>query len=95
MTPRQLKAAAAREPVQVRVVSDGCRDYVVEALSPTGAGLLRDRSGRALRFRNLGQVHRVLKRCGVRHTVLRQRVADDEACAGEAAFHDLPLALPH
>lgn len=97
MTPRQLKQKAAREPVRARIVSDGCRDYVVEVVSQGGAGLLRRRRGAALKFRSLGEIHQVLRRCGVQETVLRQRVADDETgFAGRAIeFHDLPIALSH
>ena len=95
MTPRELKAYAAREPVSVRVVSDGCRDYVLEVVSQHGAGLLRHRSGKTCRFRNLGEVRDVLGRCGVEHAVICQRVADDEVCtAGNApSFHELPLVM--
>ena len=97
MTPRQLKHAASRQPVRARIVSDGCRDYVVEVVSEQGAGLLRDWRGRTLRFRNLGEIHQALNRCGVRDTVLRQRVADDEVGSAEFGprFHDLPISAPH
>ena len=91
MTPRQLKQAAADKPIQARIVSDGCRDYIVEVVSRNGAGLLRHWRGRPLRFRSLGEIHQLLHRCGVRDAVLRQRVADDEAAAGAAVFHDQPL----
>lgn len=95
MTPRQLKHVAAQQAVQANIVSDGCRDYVIEVLSQTGAGLLRHRRGMPLKFRNLGEAHRVLKRCGVQKTVLKQRIADDEACfAGmPPRFHELTVAL--
>ena len=93
MTPRQLKRRAGREPVQARVVSDGCRDYVIEVVSQHGAGLLRRRGGRPMRFRNLAEVHQLLGRCGVSDAVLRQRVAHDEACLadGESCFSELTL----
>lgn len=95
MTPRQLKQEAARRSVKARVVSDGCRDYVVEVVLDSGAGILRHRRGRPLTFRSLGEVHRLLNRCGVQETVLRQRLADDEACPGQAHIHDQPLAVRH
>ena len=95
MTPRQLKQAATAQPMQARIVSDGCRDYVVEVVSGTGAGLLRHWRGRTLRFRSLGEVHQLLHRCGVRDAVLRQRVADDEVAVGSPIFHDQPLSVRH
>ena len=93
MTPRELKAYAARRPVKARVVSDGCRDYVLEVVSDRVAGLLRHRSGRTLRFRSLGEIRDVLGRCGVDEAVICQRVADDEVChpGVSPAFHELPL----
>ena len=95
MTPRQLKRRAGREPVQARVLSDGCRDYVVEVCSEHGAGLLRRRGGRPMRFRNLSEVQQLLNRCGVCDAVLCQRVAHDEACsAGRGSFFsELPLSV--
>ena len=95
MTPRQLKLAAAEQPIHARIVSDGCRDYVVEVVSRSGAGLLRHWRGQTLRFRSLGEIHQLLHRCGVRDAVLRHRVADDEAAAGHATFHDQPLTIRH
>lgn len=97
MTPRELKRYAARSAVTASVVSDGSRDYVLEVVSDSGAGLLRNRAGRTLRFRSLAEIRDVLGRCGVEHAVIRQRVADDEVCyAGSAqAFHELPLRVSH
>ncbi len=95
MTPRQLKQAAAEQPIRARIVSDGCRDYVVEVISRSGAGLLRHWRGETLKFANLGEIHQLLHRCGVRDAVLRQRVADDETAAGGAGFHDQPLTIRH
>lgn len=97
MTPRELKGYAAREAVTARVVSDGSRDYVLEVVSENGVGLLRNRSGRTLRFRSLGEIRDVLGRCGVEHAVIRQRVADDEVCFSGSApsFHELPLRVSH
>ena len=95
MTPSALKRRAGREPVQARVVSDGCRDYVIEVVSEHGAGLLKRRGGRPMRFRTLAEVHELLGRCGVSHAVLRQRVAHDEACLadGGSPFSELPLKI--
>lgn len=82
-----------------RIVSDGCRDYLVEVVSNSGAGLLRHWRGGVLKFRSLAEAHRVLSRCGVTETVMRQRVTDDETCvrsgavAGGTRFHDFPLTM--
>jgi hypothetical protein len=95
MKPRQLKLAAADQPIRAHIVSDGCRDYVVEVVSRSGAGLLRHWRGRTLKFRSLGEIHQLLHRCGVRDAVLRQRVADDEAASGQPMFHDQPLTVRH
>jgi hypothetical protein len=67
----------------------------VEIVSRSGAGLLRHWRGKALRFKNLGEVHQLLHRCGVRDAVLRQRVADDEVAVGGPVFHDQPLSVRH
>jgi len=98
VTPRQLRRVAARTPVRAHIVSDGCRDYVVEVVSSSGAGLLRHRRGNSLTFRSLADACRLLSRCGVDDAVLRHRVAHDEACALKdpafgTGFHDLPLAM--
>ena len=99
MTPRQLRRAAAKTPMRARIVSDGCRDYLVEVVSNSGAGLLRHRRGSVLKFRSLAEAHQVLSRCGIDAAVMRQRVADDETCsticaaAGGSRFHDLPIAI--
>jgi hypothetical protein len=95
MTPRELKQAASVHPIRARIVSDGCRDYLVEVVSPSGAGLLKHRRGKTLRFRSLGEVHLLLNRCGVQEAVLRQRVADDEAASGGHRFHDQPISAGH
>ncbi len=95
MTPRQLKRIAGQRPVTARIVSDGCRDYVVEVVSDSGAGLLR-RGRKPLRFRSLAEVHRLLNRCHVDQAVLRQRVAHEELCglASDGAwFHDQPVKV--
>ena len=96
MTPRQLKQLASRVAVRACIVSDGCRDYVVELDCQNGAGLLRHRRGKTLRFRSISEAHQLLARCGVHHTVLRQRVADEEVGMPYAGyrFHDLPISRP-
>ena len=67
------------------IISDGCRDYVVEVTHPQGKDVLADRQGRPLRFASLGQARRNV---GCAHEVrLAVRIAADEACAdmGEGA----------
>lgn len=96
MTPWQLRRLAASAPVTASIISDGCRDYVVEIQRPNGAGLLRTQwSGRRpYRFRSLAEARNLLHRCRVNDVRLRCRVAADEATAGgsgQAAFSELKL----
>jgi hypothetical protein len=81
----------------VRVLSDGCRDYVVEVLDGAEPRLLRTRRGAIERLRSLGEACSVLRGCRVRRAVLRQRCAHDEATAGVssggAPFSEMPLTL--
>jgi hypothetical protein len=94
MQPRDLKRLASQRDVQARIVSDGCRDYLVEVVTGTGAGMLRERTGRLARFRSLGETHQLLRRCGVEDAVLRHRIAQDEASGdGAAPFHDQPIRI--
>ena len=84
MTPREIRRRTRTETLRACVVADGCRDYAVEVITPTGAGLLRDWRGRIRYFKNLGDAHRLLLQCNIDDVVLRQRVAHDEACHGAA-----------
>ena len=84
MTPRTIRKRIRHESMRAYVVADGCRDYVVEIVTSSGAGLLRDWRGRIRYFKNLGEAHRTLAACNVKDIVLRQRVAHDEACHGAA-----------
>ncbi len=100
MTRRELKRRATRGAAaapSVRVVSDGCRDYVIEIVDGTSAQLLRKRNGAIERIRNLGEACAVLRDCRVPRAVLRHRCAHDEAMAGVASggapFSELPLTL--
>jgi len=95
MTPRQLKSTARKRAVTARVISDGCRDYLIEIITDSGAGLLRRWDNSVVKLRNLGDVHQLLERCGVDRVVLRQRVAQDEACYAEPGgnIHDQPLKI--
>lgn len=94
MTPRELRHAATRNTVDARIISDGCRDCIVEVVLQTGAGLLRHPRGNVLRFKSLGEARSMLARCGTKNVVLRQRVADDETglATSHVGFHDLPVA---
>jgi hypothetical protein len=95
LTRRALKRLASSEAIKACVISDGCRDYVVEVLGASGAGLLRNRRGRVERFRNLGEVRQALRDCPLSSVVLRQRVAHDEAASGlslaDCGFSEMPL----
>ena len=95
LTRRAVRRLARGDEVTACVISDGCRDYVVEVLGQSGAGLLRTRRGRVERFRNLGEVRRDLQACRVSRAVLRQRVAHDEAASGlslaDCGFSEMPL----
>ncbi|MBT7333782.1 MAG: hypothetical protein HN856_05335 [Gammaproteobacteria bacterium] len=93
MTPLELSRLAAREDVQANIISDGQHDYVVEIVGRAQTALLRKR-GRVMRFRSLSEVHTLLRRSRVAVTVLKQRVAHDEACGpaeGAGLFSMLPL----
>lgn len=93
MTPRHLKALARNRSVRANVLSDGCQHYLIEIETETGAGLLRGWNKRLLKPRNLGDAHQLLTRCGVTDIVLRQRIAQDEACAASpgGTMIDMPL----
>ena len=93
MTLRQFKHLAGAQPVRAVIVSDGCRDYVVELHTDTGAGLLTDWRGNRRRFRSLADAKRAVR--GAHGVELAVRIAADEACAGaptpSAAFARMPL----
>ena len=74
------KLARSASPV-ARIISDGCRDYVVEIHQPSGAGILQDRRRRTMRFRSLAEARQTLRRAQVSNITLAVRVAADEACA--------------
>jgi hypothetical protein len=77
-----LKRLAKARPTSATIISDGCRDYVVEVQQPQGAGILQDRRGRTLRFRSLAEASHTVRRAQVQDIVLATRIAADEACAG-------------
>ena len=91
-----LKRAARAAPTAATIVSDGCRDYVVQIRRPRGIGILQDRKGRPLRFASLAEAKRTVQRARVTDISLDVRVAADEACAGpslpEAQFASLRIS---
>ncbi len=96
MTRKDLRKHVQRGDFRAVVLSDGCRSYLIEIRSNCGAGLLRDRRGAPMVFRSLGEVHSVMRECGVEDIVLRQRLAHDEVdalSAEQPAFHDQPLKV--
>lgn len=83
MTLPDFRRVARRQPLQAVIISDGCRDYVVEVRSENGAGLLTDRKGRTKRFTSLSLAKSAVRRAT--EVRLAVRVAADEACAGETS----------
>ena len=96
MTLSELKQLVKRRPdARAAIISDGCRDYVVEIHQQHGAGLLQDRKRRPMRFRSLAEATTAIKRARVGRITLKTRIAADEACAGATVAHpgfdELPL----
>ncbi len=95
MNVAQLKRLGRSGDVSARVISDGCRDYVVQIEHGASRGLLCNRLNRPLRFKSLTQAHALLARYNVTDVLLTVRIADDEVGQTDttrAAFNDLPLA---
>ena len=84
MTLSALRKLARRKTLNAVIISDGCRDYVVEVQHANGAGMLRDWRGRIRRYKALAEAQRVLRSAGVTDVALSVRIAADEACAGPA-----------
>ena len=93
MTKSELRKLSQSTCVTAAIVSDGCRDYVVELIHANGAGLLRNWRGKTLRFASLSEAKRAVRYAS--HILLRVRVAADEACTEthlkESGFSDLPI----
>jgi hypothetical protein len=93
MKLRDFRKFARTRPARAVIISDGCRDYVIEIHQPHGAGLLTDRHGRPLRYSSLAEAKHTVRRASEVH--LAVRVAADEACAGDATqgaqFSHVPL----
>ena len=82
MKLRDFKRCARQHPVRAVIISDGCRDYVVEVHQRNGAGSLTDRRGRVLRFSSLTDAKHAVRQAST--IELAVRVAADEACAGDS-----------
>lgn len=93
MKLRDFKKFARQHSAKAVIISDGCRDYVVEIHQSNGAGLLTDRRGRALRFASLAEAKDAVSMAA--QVDLAVRIAADEACAGhtleESRFATVPL----
>lgn len=76
--------ARLRGPIapSASIVSDGCRDYVVELHQPQGDVPWQSRLGGLRRFSSLAQAKSALRAAGVTDIRLAIRIAADEACAG-------------
>ena len=94
MTLFQLNRLVRRQPVEATIISDGCRDYVVELTTQRGAGLLTDRKGRRRTFASLAAAKRAVRKAHRIH--LAVRIAADEASAGgsepQASFARMQLS---
>lgn len=65
-----------------RIISDGCRDYLVGINLGYKTEILTNRNGKPLRFASLAAAKHRLRRANVTEIELSVRVAGDEACAG-------------
>lgn len=95
MNKAQLKRESRAGEVHAKIISDGCRDYVLHIGHKGGESLLCNRSQRPIRFRSLAEVNVLLSKCNVVNRSLAVRIADDEAgqpVSAEATFNDVPLA---
>ena len=79
-----------------RIISDGCRDYIVGIKLDQDTEILTNRSGQPLRFASLAAAKQTLRQANVGDIQLVTRVAADEACAGgtlkDSGFASLKLA---
>jgi len=93
MRLRDCRKSARRHAARAVIISDGCRDYVVEVHQENGTGILTDHRGRTLRFSSLANAKHAVRWAA--QVELAVRVAADEACAGDTAtapgFSHLPL----
>ena len=81
MNIQDFRRLARKKRLTAIIISDGCRDYLVDIHSEHGAGALTDRKGRRLRFGSLDQAKRAIKAAA--NIQLAMRVAADEACGGD------------
>ena len=90
MTLLQLRRQFADANTHAKIISDGCRDYVVSGLpcrsesdrEASKEELLQDWRGEVLRFPSLASAKRRLQKANVDSMELCVRIAADEACAG-------------
>ena len=82
MKLRDFRKYARQHCAKAVIISDGCRDYVIEIHQANGAGLLTDRRGRPLRFSSLAEAKYAVRLAS--EVDLSVRIAADEACAGQA-----------
>lgn len=68
-----------------RIVTSGCRGYLLQLESAGSITLVTDRSGRPKRFATLDAARAAARRRGVRQARLLQHHACEEACAGGVA----------
>ena len=80
MTLREFNRRARHGDLRAVIISDGCRDYVIEAHTERGSGVINDYRGRRKRFASLAEARRAVRRAS--RIELAIRVAADEACAG-------------
>ena len=93
MKLRDFRKFARAHHSRAVIISDGCRDYVIEIHQANGAGLLTDWRGRTLRFASIADAKNAVRQAS--EVELAVRIAADEACAGygmqEGRFATLPL----
>ena len=93
MNIQDFRRLARKKSLTAIIISDGCRDYLVDIHSEHGAGPLTDKKGRRLRFGSLDQAKRAAK--AATNVQLAMRIAADEACSGttpeQSPFSLLPV----
>lgn len=84
MTLTDFRRRARREHLDATIISDGCREYVVEVRCGVELHAISDRRGRRKRFASLAEAKHAVKRA--RSIELAVRIAADEACASQAGL---------
>ena len=78
---KALVGTMGDRPIRAKIISDGCRDYLVGVEQDGGTDILMDRRGRPRRFASLAEARRSLRRANISDIELVVRVTADEACA--------------